>query len=126
MKAVRLLILFVLILANLGSALLTPLIYLDFSLRRDYIATVLCIKKDKPITVCGGNCYLNRQLDKAHQQQEKEEKTTAKEYIFFYDSIASIDTAASNYNLIDDQKHSYKPTYNSRISFDIFHPPRIG
>ncbi len=34
-----------------------------FQLNRDYIAEVLCINRDKPITVCYGQCFLEKNLD---------------------------------------------------------------
>ncbi|RED98431.1 hypothetical protein [Marinoscillum furvescens] len=63
-------------LSNLGSVLVTPLIYLDFELRRDYLAEVLCINRDQPITVCRAQCYLDDQLSRAAEQQEQEDQST--------------------------------------------------
>jgi hypothetical protein len=37
-----------------------------FHLNREYIAEVLCINKEKPITMCYGQCFLNRSLDPAN------------------------------------------------------------
>ena len=34
-----------------------------FHLNREYIAKVLCINKEKPITMCYGQCFLERNLD---------------------------------------------------------------
>ena len=36
-----------------------------FQLNRDYIAEVLCINREKPITMCYGQCFLKRNLDVA-------------------------------------------------------------
>lgn len=36
-----------------------------FQLNRDYIAEVLCINRDKPITLCNGQCFLEKNLDLA-------------------------------------------------------------
>lgn len=34
-----------------------------FQFNRDYIAEVLCINRDKPITLCQGQCFLDARLD---------------------------------------------------------------
>ena len=33
-----------------------------FDLNRDYIAEVLCINKEEPLTICHGQCFLNKNL----------------------------------------------------------------
>ncbi len=44
------------------NMLAMPLSYLSFRLNQSYYATVLCENPEKPITVCGGICYLKKQL----------------------------------------------------------------
>ena len=39
-----------------------PITYLNFKIHQDYYAAVLCENPDQPITVCGGVCYLKKQL----------------------------------------------------------------
>lgn len=58
--------------ASLGLILLLSLqcfyklgVITYFQLNRDYIAEVLCINRDKPITVCQGQCFLDARLDLA-------------------------------------------------------------
>ena len=34
-----------------------------FEINRDYIAEVLCIKKDEPMNTCHGQCFLKKNLD---------------------------------------------------------------
>ena len=46
------------------------MIYVNFEINREYIAKNLCINRDEPITVCGGKCYLQKQLeDQARKEQ---------------------------------------------------------
>ena len=49
------------------NVLALPLSYLSFRLNQDYYATVLCENPEKPITVCGGICYLKKQFPSADQ-----------------------------------------------------------
>ena len=44
------------------NVLAVPLAYLNFKIHQDYYAKVLCENPEKPITVCGGICYLKKQL----------------------------------------------------------------
>lgn len=44
------------------NLLAMPLSYLSLRLNQDYYATVLCENPEKPITVCGGICYVKKQL----------------------------------------------------------------
>ena len=62
-----------LVIANLGTTLTTPLVYLDYEIRKDYISRVLCIERDNPIPVCNGKCYLYLQLEES--QPSSEDKT---------------------------------------------------
>ncbi|MEM6845553.1 MAG: hypothetical protein AAF632_25290 [Bacteroidota bacterium] len=39
-----------------------PLTYLDFTLRQDYYANVLCENQDQPIAICGGRCFVDKQI----------------------------------------------------------------
>ena len=44
------------------NILAIPLTYLDFTLRQDYYANVLCENKDQPIAICGGRCFVDKQV----------------------------------------------------------------
>ena len=49
------------------NVLAIPLSYLSFRLNQHYYATALCENPEKPITVCGGICYLKKQLPTSGQ-----------------------------------------------------------
>lgn len=81
------------ILNTLGTTLAVPLIYLDFGLRKEYISKVLCIKRDKPITICGGHCYLSANLKKAKEAEQKGPKSSQTQFqliSFFFSESAVI------------------------------------
>lgn len=128
MTGVKSFIIAVIILANMGSALVTPLVYLDFEMRRDYISRVLCVERKQPITVCGGSCYLAAQLDKAQEHQEKSKQLTPKSFTFFFSETRHIEWEVDQLALVQDLTFSHlsEDFPKSRLAFDIFHPPRIG
>lgn len=47
-------------------------ILIDFALRQDYIAEALCIRKEEPMNLCNGKCYLAQQLEKAREEQRQD------------------------------------------------------
>ncbi len=115
----------ILIAANLASSWLVPLIYVDFELREEYIAKVLCVERDKSITLCKGSCYLTSQLGKATEQQEKNEQANPVEIVFFFhrsliDATLKMMDGAENKGFAEytDQKQS-----NPHL-IGVFHPPR--
>ena len=119
-------ILVVLIASMLVSTLMVPLIYLDFSVRRDYIAEVLCINRDEPITVCGGSCYLTEQLKLAAEQQEKEANTPNQklEFSFFYKALTSLNLHGYPRSLSSQTTGYHDPDIRTSYLPGIFRPPR--
>ena len=127
MSARRQLLVYALILNIVGSTLMVPLIYLDFNLRREYIAEVLCINKEEPITVCGGNCYLTGQLKKAGEQQEKEATTSQRSEIHFFSlKLTRLDFSSLGDELIQSSLQRECLTFSSSYLADIFRPPRVS
>ncbi len=109
------------------GSLMMPLIHIDFKLRKDYIYKVLCINRDKPITVCGGQCYLNEQFKKAAEHQEDKPNVRGSvEISFFNQRISELILPTIN-KLENDQ---IRPTISSDnpqsfIEY-IFKPPRFS
>jgi len=112
----------------LVNAWIVPLIYLDFEVREDYIRKVLCINQDRPITECGGKCYLNNRLKDVTERQENESATPIEGGFFslfsekvtytylkpFYFHQASATFLLHDENIVDN--------YNQ----GIFRPPRLS
>lgn len=46
-----------------------------FQLNRDYIAKVLCINKEEPITMCNGQCFLDKNLDTGEEGASADART---------------------------------------------------
>ncbi len=103
-------------------------ILIDFKINQDFIAEVLCINKEKPMSTCNGKCYLSEQLKKAEEQEEKQAPTNKKERL---EVIYCYSENLSDFlPFIDDYKSKLKPAYENEFyhsSFipDIFHPPKL-
>ncbi len=56
------------------TAMLRPMLpYIEYSLNKEYIKTVLCINKDEPMSMCEGSCYLKKRI----QEESKKNKDSA-------------------------------------------------
>ena len=52
--------------------------YFEYVLDYDYIATILCINKEKTELKCNGKCYLKDPLSKANNSGEKDNQSEPK------------------------------------------------
>ena len=96
-----------------------------FQLNRTYISKVLCINKEKPITMCYGNCFLKRNL-KLAEASEKSNLPASEKYSI---EIPSFIISENDY-LLQLQEHSItlvhhnpSPTELGGFPSSIFHPP---
>lgn len=126
LKLLKDILLYLMVFNTLASTLAVPLIYMDFSARREYIAEVLCINKDKPMLNCNGQCYLAKKLKAAQEQQDKEnESVNVKTAPYFFSQTFDQISFARAYSLII-QKYQNKVLYFVFKSFlsEVFVPPR--
>ena len=128
MSALKNIVIGLLVLNTLLSALSVPLIYLDFNLRRDYIADVLCINRDEPMTVCGGKCYLDLQLEKATEKQDGEATGPERqiEISFFSQELVSMVFSPFSSHWEKDYGVFHNVIFPDSFYGDIFHPPRFS
>jgi len=105
----------------LASAVNFPLVYLEFEINKDYIRDVLCVNRDKPITVCGGSCYLKKRL--AQEQSEKTEATTKTKRValgLYFEEISEISISIDSYEVLHKD---FQQMYSYSFTKGIFHPP---
>jgi hypothetical protein len=98
-----------------------------FQLNRDYIAEVVCVNKEKPITMCYGQCFLDKSLDLADDHTTDDGTApSGKQRIDFpvflvienaytFASEANFEIAGSSYLAPLSTKHCAAP----------FHPPSV-
>ena len=55
-------------LAIVATTLNKLIVVLDFQLNKNYIASALCVNRDKPRNCCHGKCFLKKQLQKEDDQ----------------------------------------------------------
>jgi len=104
-------------------------IFIDFKINQDFIAEVLCINKEKPMTMCNGKCYLSEQLKKAEEQEEKQAPTNKKERleVVYYYAKSSFDFLIYTNCFVGKLNPVYVDEfYTSSLNADIFHPPKLN
>ena len=115
------------ILIFLSPLLMKVSILVDFKIHQDFIAKVLCINKDKPMSNCNGKCILAQKLKKAEEPQKKEFPAALKERLeinLYLTDIFIVNTesrlvAENNINLFKND-----PFFKSNFSTEVFHPPK--
>ena len=100
-------------------------IYAYFQLNKDYISSVLCINKNKPVLQCNGNCFLTKKL-KAEKEKEKKAPVEIKsmgDNLFYSDYDLS--SAKRDFKNISKVKGSYILGSYSVNRPPVFHPPLV-
>ncbi len=101
MQLIKSTVVMLIICSVVGSALTVPLIYLDYEVRKEYISEVLCVNRDKPITMCEGRCYLSDQLAQAQNQEESNKSIGQLFEINFFLSEAILFAAETSFRAVD-------------------------
>ncbi len=94
---------------------------------KTYIASQLCVNKDKPKSCCEGTCYLNKQLKKAEEAQDHKLPAYLKSIekdLFNQHLIA--EHAFVCYSKISTNHKPYNNSYNFIHQASIFQPPSFS
>ena len=87
-------------------------VYTHFKLDQNFIASVLCINKNKPATKCNGKCYLKKKIEQSHNKDSETKIPFAEE-------------ERTTINLYLIQKSFYKPSLSEALAsiryFELFH-----
>ncbi|MDW3194364.1 MAG: hypothetical protein R8G66_18455 [Cytophagales bacterium] len=114
-----------LILSTIGSTLTVPLVYLDFEMRRDFIAEVLCINRDKPITTCGGVCYLELNLERSQPNSDAIPSSFTSLMSFYFQEIESTKLSLPVSLMCQNLFLRTTEGTPNKISIAVFQPPPV-
>jgi hypothetical protein len=115
-------IIFILLLSAQSIFKLSIITY--FQANRDYIAEVLCINKEKKITTCYGQCFLDRHLAIADEENDDQAAPTSKiqvESSVFL--MSGIDFDLNRNFLIQQRPDLRQSLYAYDLTHTLFHPP---
>ena len=95
-----------------------------FQANRDYIAEVLCVNKEKPMSMCNGQCFLDRKLSLADDESPKQAPTTTKLSVEAPVFVATDFHVDLDRKPLDIEKSSApQPLYDFSSQRTFFHPP---
>lgn len=96
-----------------------------FETNRDYIAEVFCVNKEKPITMCYGKCFLDRNLSIADDESSKDASPVNNklqvETTFFVTHSTKIDLTPTSSETVRNSIPQSLYKFSAQHSF--FHPP---
>ena len=101
----------------------------EYVINYEYIATVLCINKDKPELKCNGKCHLMQELAKVSEKElpltpTKKQVVTETEVLFYKE----LESFAFDAFFTESKSHAtsnYVNFYQLLKSSGTFHPPCI-
>ncbi|MBG6236021.1 hypothetical protein IWX76_002602 [Pedobacter sp. CAN_A7] len=121
---VRSSIAFLLIFTTLTANLSQYFVYVGFEFNKNYIATVLCVNRDKPVLQCNGKCYLSKRLKQAAEKEKNQERAAKK-------SVMQ-EACLSQEIVMEIPSQLLKPSLVLELPFAlpkhsalIFHPPQV-
>lgn len=103
-------------------------ILIDFKINQDFIAEVLCINKEKAMTLCKGKCYLVDQLQKTEEQKEKQAPLTNKEHseVVYCYTRTDFHFSLSTDRYVSKLHQAFLGgLYTSSFVADVFRPPQL-
>ncbi len=108
------------------NAISATLVFLDYELRKDFIAEVLCINKNEPEFRCAGSCHLKKNLQKTQDSNsENPDKIQNFQFEFIAHSLFKIVPEITKiFNPKTSPNFGFLLTFYPSILFDFFHPPQ--
>ena len=96
----------------------------SFYAQRDFIIENLCENRFEPMTICGGVCFLDKQLVENEKEEQKLPNFNEKEVQFYCSELNSI-AVKQNFTIpIIYPNIGYTSAANIGYILAIFHPPK--
>lgn len=99
-------------------------IYSAFELNKEYIASVLCVNRDKPKLNCNGKCYLSKKIKQAEEKEKNQDQQSQKyrfqeaiidrQLVVYYPADLSVKPLTFERHFVLPQRPS-----------SVFHPPQV-
>ncbi len=101
------------------------LIFINYHINKNYIASQWCVNKTRPQMHCEGKCHLRKQLQKDEEEQKKDPKGVKEfsQIIYFFENNGNA------LMLHDGVKTVFAPEMKiicTSFPLKIFHPPAIS
>ncbi|MBL0342357.1 MAG: hypothetical protein IPP71_16495 [Bacteroidetes bacterium] len=98
------------------------MLFVDFLVNKNFIATVLCENKSVPQKHCEGKCHLKKMLDKdSKQKDENSQKSKSISEVFFWRGETFYLNFALSY--LGDISFQYHRNESQKFPLSVFRPP---
>ncbi len=113
-----------LLIGFLGQTFSKCLIFFNYQLKKNYIATFLCENRDKPEMKCEGKCYLCKRFkgEDKKERENPERKSENKFEIISFEARLAISHPAFK-SISFNYPHFQEHVFDS-YTVDFFHPPQ--
>jgi hypothetical protein len=100
-------------------------IYAGFELNRNYIATKLCVNRDKPWLHCNGKCYFLKKVRQAEEREKNDERQSQKN--LFQEALVAQKTDIRFYSrVLQTMQVPAHRVALPDVNLPIFQPPKLG
>lgn len=108
---------------------MTPLLVLDYEIRKDYIAEYLCVNKDRvnTVTVCAGKCYVTKNILLFEEESSEAETNFPPGISFnlFQDKLSGFQIEANHKSETDLSFKPYLISYSFSFQEAVNKPPSL-
>ncbi|QNK64959.1 hypothetical protein H7F33_10935 [Pedobacter sp. PAMC26386] len=123
----RKVVLFLYILISLMANCSRFFIFAGFEFNKEYIASNLCINRNRPEMHCDGKCYLMKKIKQAEENEKKEaarNNLSLLEVSFYQEPFSFSFHDPFTLNIGNHSFPAYAYLYTSHYIRNIFRPPR--
>jgi hypothetical protein len=99
-------------------------VFAGFAANQKYIASTLCVNRNKPWLHCNGKCYLAKKIQQAEQKERADERLTQKSLFqeVFFAAASPIKFHSTLLQVIATPYHASAPVVQPGV---IFQPPQV-
>lgn len=100
----------------------------DYAVNKDYIATVLCVNRNRPELQCEGKCHLTKMMAATQEQSDQQQEGMPVEFMVAF-SVHPCIVFSYSFELAVAINKLYQLVKNQELPVDmfdgrVFHPPR--
>lgn len=109
------------------QAMVQPLIYIEYQLRKEYIVAELCKERYTEIKTCDGRCFLVKKLNDVQQKESEEKERNIKPHIILlnFAELTKCEQKNNVHSVTKTAQYFLDNYYNYLLDRAIDKPPRF-
>ena len=110
--------------AFLGQTFSKCIIFFNYQLKKNYIATFLCENRNKPEMKCEGKCYLCKRLKNENKKDQENPERKAENKFEIISFVPRFEFSHPGFKAITFNYPHYQESVYSSFTQTFFHPPQ--